>query len=180
MRKPRPISENFIIYIYIILSIFKTVPIDLWKHSVNKIRSQTVHKNRNSLIKIWILNKLPSTAQKVSTLGHHSPILTLKFFLLQSPDSFSKHILASSKMWSKKILLPSVESTDSHPAQVYSVKWLDQGTYRKGNTLRCIGVVYYFKGLGQKVNMKGIMGRRLVKLMQATIILVFSLFLKAQ
>lgn len=45
---------------------------------------------------------------------------------------------------------------------------------------RCVGDVYYFKGLGHEVNMKGIMGYRLVKIMQATIILAFSLFLKAQ
>lgn len=45
---------------------------------------------------------------------------------------------------------------------------------------RCVEDAYYFKGLGHEVNMKGIMGYRLLKLIQATIILAFSLFLKAQ
>lgn len=45
---------------------------------------------------------------------------------------------------------------------------------------RCVGDVSYLKGLGPYVYMKGMMGCRLVKLMQATIILAFSLLLKAQ
>lgn len=122
------------------------------------------HKNRNSLIIIWILNKLRRTAQKVSTLGHHSPTLTLIFSLLQSPDSFSKRILVSSKMWSKKILLASVESTDLHPAPVCSVQWPYQGSYRKRNTQRWIRDVYYFKGLGHEANIREIIEHRPVKL----------------
>lgn len=45
---------------------------------------------------------------------------------------------------------------------------------------RCVGDVYHLKGLGHDVNMKGMMGCSLVKLMQATIILAFSLLLKPQ
>lgn len=64
------------------------------------------------------------------------------------------------------MLLPLVESTDLHPAQVCSVKRLDQGMYRNRNMQSCLGDVYYFKDLGHEENMKAIMGRRLVKPMQ--------------
>lgn len=47
MKNLRLTSENFLCYIT--LSTFKTVPIDLWKHSVNKIRSQAVIKTGTHL-----------------------------------------------------------------------------------------------------------------------------------
>lgn len=60
------------------------------------------------------------------------------------------------------------------------MQWLDQGTNRKRNTQRCVRDACYPKGLGHETSIKGIMGYRLVKLMQGTIILAFSLFLKDQ
>lgn len=177
MRSPRPISENF--SCYIILSIFKRVPIDLWKNSVSKIRSQAVikartHKNLDlkEIAQYW-------------TKSHHSRASFTHFH----PEFFSFCNLLTHSLnifWHpqkcdlRKCCCPQWRAQIcSQHKFVLCNDWIKE-TLGKRNIQRCVGDVYYFKGLGYEVNMKGIMGCRLVKLMQATIILAFSLFLKAQ